>query len=379
MKIKRLSDKHLDEIVALNKYCFQDMSEKHLQSLKEDLIKPGEYIGLFVNEVLQAAVWVRPFKMRYEDEVVNMFGIANVVSKPDARNRGYVKTLLLKIKDIMEDKCLFSCLSPFSYEFYEKYNWKWAFDYLEIILEMETLKDFKAQGDFRIIAPTYSNELILDDLYEKYTNYNGSLIRDDRLWGIKTGRYSNAPQRHIVMLYDGDQPVGYMIYDLLKEQFYVEEIVSTLVDRKKFFKFIYAHNMQVNKVVMKLPKDDLILHQLKQPKHQMRIVPSMSALVVDPKKVLSYMRGFGEFRIGIQNGSALEAYHVIAKDGRNQVFETTDPDFICDIRLFTQLALRHLSFSEAVALDKISLLRDVENQLMDQFFYKKTSYMNDYF
>lgn len=379
MKIKRLSEKNIDDIIELNRYCFQMLSDKHLQSLKDDLIKPGEYIGLFVNEKMQAGVWLRPFKMRYENEVISMYGVANVVSRPEARGKGYVKTLLLKAKDIMDDKCLFSFLAPFSYEFYEKFNWRWALDYMEIKLSMSALKSFKDQGTFKKVEPTYSNELILDDLYERFMLYNASLIRDDRLWGVKTGRYSDFPNRHIVILYDGDQPIGYMIYDLTDGKFYVEEIVSSLVNRKKFFKYIYGHNMQANQVIIKLPKDDLILHQLDNPKHDMGIVPYMAVLAMDAKKILGYMRGCGDFKIGIQNGSILEAYHVVASDYRNQVVETNSPDFICDIRIFTELAMRHISFSEALSLDQISLLTSVDEENLDKFFYKKTSFINDFF
>ena len=125
-KIRKLNENDRIAYKKLMRYSFEPAKNNY-----EDLKWPAEkmpmdwFYGAFTEETLVAGVGFFIFDIRMRSQDFNVYGITMVGSKPEFRNRGVVRELMIKVfKDMNENNIPISVLYPFKHSFYERLGYK---------------------------------------------------------------------------------------------------------------------------------------------------------------------------------------------------------------------------------------------------------------
>jgi len=124
--IRKLVEKDREEYRKLMRYAFET-GKNNYEDLKwpSDKIPMDRYYGAFDEETLVAGAMIIPFEIRMRSQDFKMYGVAGVASKPEYRNHGIIREIMIKMfKEMYENKIPISVLYPFKLSFYEILGYK---------------------------------------------------------------------------------------------------------------------------------------------------------------------------------------------------------------------------------------------------------------
>ncbi|MHA1917130.1 MAG: GNAT family N-acetyltransferase [Candidatus Ranarchaeia archaeon] len=346
------------------------------------------------NDLLSAAV-VMPMDQMINDTWLKSGGIANVVTKPEYRNKGMSKKLLLSLfKQMYEDGTVFSTLYPFKTSFYEKLGYAMSEEGVIYQFEVEQIKDFEVKN--RSFKEVYE---ITDDIKQVYnkvsSKYNLLVKRNDFQWKIKKmGNY------RYVCYDENKKPVGYVLLRFLKNVPYQ----SLIVDRPKtisvyelfwldketkkaIFSFLKTYRDQRKYFTFKYPVGENIIDYLETPFIRGRILHTMAmSRIIDVKKVLeSIQYPLDDFVLTIkvfdnQCEWNNKTFEINSTNKKTVVKETkvNNPDLEISINHLTQLVLGFKTTEELREMEfiKISYKKRI---VFNKIFPKKDTFLRDFY
>ncbi|MHA2038911.1 MAG: GNAT family N-acetyltransferase [Promethearchaeota archaeon] len=291
-KIRKLNENDRETRIKLMRYAFQTSKNTY-----DDLVLDKEpmdwYYGAFDKDVMVATAGIIPFDIRMRSRDFKMHGVGGVASKPEYRNRGVVREIMIGMfKDMYESKIPISVLYPFKLSFYEMLGYK-------------------------LVDEHYSYEFKISDIIYKKTNYHmkevvriGDDIRSVYDQAISNFDYiAKRPEiqyfralyknNYKFICYNGNQPVGYVIIIFTKkgEERWLKSPEKTIVIQESFwldqtakqtiFNFLWSHRDQRKYIAGFFSKNDNIIDHLKTPRITSRRVFDNSLLrIIDAKTVL---------------------------------------------------------------------------------------------
>ena len=182
--------------------------------------------GIFAGGVPVAGLYLHHFRTLWVDREIPMEGVGGVVALPEARRRGYTERALAgSLADMRAREVPLSFITtPFSYRFYQKMGWGYAFRRSEFTFPtLDALPlGQHARGEAHFVqsssASLRSGGLpdSMDGIYLQAlrSRYHGLALRDGVLWekhlrGEKTYAYvwegPNGPSGYVILRSNGPE------------------------------------------------------------------------------------------------------------------------------------------------------------------------------
>lgn len=256
MKIDHVQEKDFEKSLKLDEFAFQaDIPADIIDKVNEQL-KWESIIGIYDGDVLAAKLSILPLAIHINEKTHLMGGIGSVATWPEYRRRGLVKQLMKKaLYEMWEKGQNISFLHPFSYSFYRKFGWEWAFNEKKYTIPMAR---FRKKWDGHGYVTSYQHdEDVLRTIYTTYARgFNGMLTREDFIWK----NWVIKKNQHIVVAYrDAGKPEGYLIYDVKNDTLNVKEFAYTSLNGwKLMLEFIGNHDSMAKEVNMSVPENDAL-------------------------------------------------------------------------------------------------------------------------
>jgi predicted acetyltransferase len=97
LKIRKLTENDRETRVKLMRYAFET-SKNTYDNLIVDKYPMDWYYGAFDKEAMVATAGIIPFEIRMRSRDFKMHGVGGVASKPEYRNRGIIREIMIGIK-----------------------------------------------------------------------------------------------------------------------------------------------------------------------------------------------------------------------------------------------------------------------------------------
>ena len=286
MKIRKLKQEEVDYSISMSEFAFQfKLTEERRQKRKEE-IDPSNTIVATENEKIISKVTILPLETTIQEKTFSMGGVSGVVTWPEYRRSGLVKTLLKKsLEEMKENGQTISFLFPFSIPFYRKYGWEIFADKKLVTLTKAQIPRFKTQkGSIERISPNFE---LLNDIYQRFAlEFNGMLVRDEKWW--KERIFDNLKGQIAVYYDEQNEAQGYIEYDVKERKMKITELVYlTTAAWKQLWNFISNHDSMADSVEYRTFGKDPALFFMGEPLVDQKTEPYFMARIVDVKQFLS--------------------------------------------------------------------------------------------
>jgi len=184
--IKKSDLDEVDKICELLQICY-DYPLSSLKRFKEkfDKIK-DEFYSIIEDKIHVGNVRAIEFKQNIRGILKPMVGFANFTSAPEKRRKGYIRQLITKIFEDMNEKGIAcSTLYPFKDEFYAKFNFIKANPIPSLEFNPKMLKKWKKLPEgYRIerFKPEQGWEVYKNTLEKAIKSIHGGVIRSKSRW-----------------------------------------------------------------------------------------------------------------------------------------------------------------------------------------------------
>ncbi len=392
MEIRLLQDHEISAAKELWGYAFEK-DEPFYSWYFKDVFKPENSIGVFIEGQLVSCLQIPTYDLYINGNTYNSSYLVGVITSPEHRNKGIMKTLIKKsLEEIHSRNHFISILMPFDTFFYKPYGWELCYSQLIYETPLTMLKNVGSrEGSFKRIK--WDDDLLsLDKIYREYLkNHNGYVLRSKENWKVLLKDLYHYGGFTTMVQDDDGEPVGYIQYLLKADKLIVQEMAYTNNWAKKaIFGFLYSHYSQVNKVQWPAPTSDKTYLYLRDtikpsPTNNISLRPFMCSRIIDVKKALEhsqYPNVEADFSMKVEDTYAPwnnTTFHVRIKDGKVKVEEDTslEPDLECSINALTQLFMGAVNINEAVDSDLVVLNSKLDE--LSKVFIKKNNFINEYY
>ena len=292
LKIKPVGVKYLDQYNELLRYVFQVTNRELLESGYEDgeiirakrpILQKADVFGWFnTDDELISQICIYPCQVNIHGQVFKMGGLTGVGTYPEYANMGLMSDLIKLGLEKMRDKSQWiSYLYPYSVPYYRRKGWELMSDHITF-----TIKDTQLPKHADVSG--YVERLAIDDkdvidTYDKFARTNhGSLIRGKLEWD-EYWRWENEDERIAAVYYnENDMPMGYVMYWIADDIFYIKEMVYLNQEaRKGLWNFISAHFSMIDNVKGDIYRNEPIAFMLDDSQIIETIEPYFMARIVD--------------------------------------------------------------------------------------------------
>ncbi|MCT8136813.1 GNAT family N-acetyltransferase [Anaerobacillus sp. CMMVII] len=247
MKIRKLTSEEIDFSISMSEFAFQLELTEEQRSIRKEMIDPEDTWVIEENELIISKVTVLPFKTYIQGQEFKMGAVSGVVTWPEHRRGGLVKTLLKKSLEEMKKKGqTISYLFPFSIPFYRKYGWELFTDRKKVTVKKDQFPDFqRGLGSIRRVKPEVH---LLNSIYHRFAlNFNGMLVRDKNWWEKRL--FPNMKGQCAVYFDQQGEAQGYIAYDVKQRKMIVYELTYLTTEAwKSLWHFISNHDSMVETV-----------------------------------------------------------------------------------------------------------------------------------
>ncbi|MFC4653003.1 enhanced intracellular survival protein Eis [Lactococcus nasutitermitis] len=272
------------ELLDLTKYAFHKPITGGDEAFYRLLDVAQPYIHR-ENNLLTSMIIDIPFNIYWKNSTVKMLGIGYVASYPEYRGNGAIRKLMTEIlQDNYKKGTAISYLSPFSYDFYRKFGYEYAFDKkIYTVKATDFPKGKRTAG--KITRQTLSEaQKDLQEIHEQLDN-QGSVKRDNFAWDY----YFNYKSQPYFAIYKEDEKaLGYLIYDFDGMTFTIKELAFLSQDAKQaLYHFINSHAASFDTITWTAPANTQLEYDCPEPA-RLQIIqhPHMMARIVNLQEFL---------------------------------------------------------------------------------------------
>jgi predicted acetyltransferase len=166
---------------------------------KRALLEDGEIISCLT--IMETRMWIGA-------AAAQVGGVAGVATRPTHRRNGYAGRLLEEtIRTLRAQRCPFSALFPFSYDYYRRFGWEHAGTQMRVSTAPNLLPTFT---DSRQVRPALPSDIAeMQQIYDQSSHRRtGSCLRDRKRW---TYLFEYAKKK---VVYRRKKVEGYLLFDL---------------------------------------------------------------------------------------------------------------------------------------------------------------------
>lgn len=256
-QMRPLEPADLEEFNALLRYAFQVTGEEltktgwgegEFERAKLPMLENAFALGWFYKENLASQIVVYPMQVNLYGTVYPMGGVTGVTTYPEYAGRGLSHALMSKcLEHMREVRQTISFLYPYSIPFYRRMGWELASDKLTFSIKDTQLPRHRpVSGMVERVGQEHED---LRRVYQYFAvQKHGALIRDDLAWA-EYWRWDNDDMIAAIY-YDGEhKPLGYLVYAIKNEVFYVKEMVHLNQEAKTgLWNYISSHFSMIDEV-----------------------------------------------------------------------------------------------------------------------------------
>jgi predicted acetyltransferase len=221
------------------------------------------------------------FQVYLGESTVPMSGIGYVASYPEYRGDGAIRRIMTQIlRDNFANGTVLSCLAPFSYQFYGKFGYGYAFNQKVYRVPMVAFpKGAKAD----LVVTRHDSFEPLMPIFEQAFN-QGTIARTPQQWSyyFKTKKLAE----HFVSF--GQE--GYLIYHWTPaSEFVIDELVANTVAAKQAAYYFVSSHGSFQTVVWEAPDNVQLERDMAEPSQaDIRLKPYMQARILNVPAFLAH-------------------------------------------------------------------------------------------
>lgn len=389
MNIRYAKDEDLNDIKDIWRYCFRD-EEGFFNYYFDNKYKPYNTIIVEDEKEIISSLQLNQYKISLNNEIYDTSYVVGVSTFPQGRGKGYMKNLMsYTLNELYNKNQLVSILMPIDYRLYRSYGYEHCYDQIEYNLDINDLRNFKINGNFKKLKASHIKYLI--DIYSEFMSNNNGYTKRDELYYQNIFKEVESENGYIYANVDEDGNYkGYIMYFLNDNNMFIRELFyKDMNSLKSILKFVYNHNTQVKKVVISTPLNDKIRYILPNLKNsELKIKPFMMGRIINFKGFIESLKLNYNKKTSI-NIKVVDDFI----DENNKVFKITldenikvyesdeNPDVNIDINTLSQLAFSYIDIDEAMFMDLVKINSYNKCEVMNtlkSIFNKKINYINEY-
>lgn len=256
-QIRQLSPEHLSQYNDLLRYAFQ-VTEKTLleygwenddiRQSKFPVLEHAYVLGCFDNDSLVSQFAVYPITMNIHAARYAIGFITSVATYPEYTGMGLMSKLmkqsLLHMKESGQSLAL---LYPYSIPLYRHRGWEIVSDKMTYrIADRQLPKHMEVPGYVRRVS---EDSMDLVNLHAQFASRtHGCLFRNALAWE-EYWRWDEDDTTVAIYYSVDDQPMGYMVYLIKEDVFYVKEMIYLNMEaRNGLMKYMSAHDSMIDEV-----------------------------------------------------------------------------------------------------------------------------------
>jgi predicted acetyltransferase len=400
-EIRRLTDEDLIQLYKIHTIVYnqrKDFSKEENQK-PDPLGNPADWaIGVFEGKKLLAGMFELDYLMRFDGHSVKMTGISGVGTLPEARKGGHVRRIFEKIlPESYEKGYVFSCLSPFSHDFYRKFGYEVCCSRNKISISTGDLFDIRQSGQFIHILPG-DDTAELAQVHSAYIeNINHGIHRDywpdNRAWKRFTREDPLLSGNFLYLWKDeAGKAKSYIKYQDVLEDGEHQMSVTELVFADK--KGLYGALGIVSGLSAQFENFKWMAPTYLDPfdfigdawSVEMNVIPRDMTRIVNVKEALELMRRpelEAQYVIEVEdeNISANSGKYLVetSAQGAKVSSTTKDPDISCDILALSQLVTGYRSLENALYTRQEGLEVHDNLETLKKVFTLRPQHVTEYF
>ncbi|MFX0082869.1 MAG: enhanced intracellular survival protein Eis [Candidatus Hodarchaeota archaeon] len=394
MEIRKLTEKDREANRKLMRYAFET-SKNTYENLESPIQLPMNWsYGAFDEEKLVATASYIPFQIRMRSNDFRMSGVAGVATKPEYRNRGIIRDIMVKMfKDMHDNKVPISVLYPFKISFYEMLGYKVVDECIDYHFKISDI--LYKETDYHMIEVDEINDDIREVYDKAILNFDYIAKRPmiDYWQSLYKGNYK-------FICYNGNQPVGYIIITFLKKnEHWIEYPERTIFIREVFwldqnakqtlFNFLWNHRDQREYILGAFPIKENIIDLLRTPRIQLRSIRANSLLrIIYVKAVLENLEyPISDFSISFHIDDEFcpwnDGFFSLTSKEKEITVDFNDVsknsvDIEIDIGHFAQLVAGFRTVGDLLEFGFITVNHE-KLELLEKLFPKTNNYLHDFF
>jgi predicted acetyltransferase len=401
LNIRKLTDNDREACQKLSRYAFSTSknSYKDLQYPNEN-IPMDWYFGAFEKNLLFACAGAIPFEIRLRSKNFRMGGVMGVATKPEYRNRGIIREIMLKMfKDMYDNKIPISVLYPFKFSFYEMLGYKLVDEHLFYQFKISDIVYIKT--DYTMVEV----ERINDDIQKVYDK---AILKYDYIGKRPVIDYwqRHFKENYKFICYNKDEPVGYVLINFLKKDFESIQIPSNWVKspektifitetfwldqtaKQTILNFLWNHRDQRKYIMGWFSRNEKIIDMLKTPRIKERKIVGNSLLrIINVKFVLENLEySLDNFSISLHIHDKYcpwnDGIFIVKSKSKSIEVEFKEPSLSADIELdighFSQLAAGFRTVRDLLELNFISIKKN-KLEILERLFPRTNNFLYDFF
>lgn len=394
-KVEKLDNKHFQQMFDLGMYAFNKAEDEKRRRRFQLLSEKSWGYGVFDGDVLASQAIATPFTVQFGNVKYQMAGIGAVSSYPEYRGHGHISQIMeAMLADINEKGVDLSYLAPFSYPFYRRYGFEYAFERTSYEISASEWPNVpKAAGEVQRSSWEEASPK-LAQIFSQMPEHNyGAVVRED--WWLEY-KFQLGEDYCFAVYYDeSGSPAGYLAYLMKETSFEIFEwgyLTAEAFWGLAFF--IGSHRSSFQTIRYETGNSAGNFNYLfPNPCHKVSVKPEMMAKIVNIQRFLARF-SFRENKdsLAFQLCVAEDSYSkwnegfyevVISEEGSAEVKKTEElkagmPVLKGSIQGLTQLFLSFRPAGELAFFGKIKgdeeLIRMLEARLP-----KQTPVLEDYF
>lgn len=395
MEIRKLTEKDREAYRKLMRYAFET-AKNNYEELKwpSDKVPMDLHYGAFDEEQLVAGAGIIPFDIRMRSQDFKMYGVGGVASKPEYRNLGIIREIMIKMfKDMQDNNIPLSVLYPFKHSFYEMLGYKLVDE--QFTYEFNISDILYRETDYHLKEVERINDDIRSVYDRAILNFDYIAKRPEIQYWRRL--YKN---NYKFICYNRNLPVGYVIINfpnweakwikhpektiLILETFWLDQSAKQTI-----FNFLWSHRDQRKYVAGSFSAYENITDLLKTPRIKSRYITDNSLLrIIDVKNVLENLKypcdNFSIiFHINDTYCPWNNGFFTLTSKGKEINIEFKESselsaDIEIDIGYFAQLVAGFRTVRDLLEFGFTSVNHE-KLELLQKLFPKTNNYFHDFF
>ena len=343
LHMREIKLSEISQSIELLNYVFQmnvSMNKNRLfVSTKSTQFHEGVALGWFDGDQLVAQILNLPFEVNIHNRIYKMGGITAVGTYPEYSRNGLMhKLIYASLKQLREDGYYISYLFPYSIPYYRKKGFEIMSDIVEYQIRDTQIPHYdEIPGQVRRLSTDHAD---IKKVYHQFAiKTHGAMIRNEISWNEKHQEDyweekfidRNASLQAAVYYDEDGQPLGYMFYRIMEENFYIDELITLKENaRKALWNFIYAHQSMVYKVFGKTTGNEAVAFLMQDSEIKQSLSPYFMARIVDLIKFVEqfpFLKEDFHMRWAISDPLAEwnnGTFEVKSKEGVNKIEKVND-------------------------------------------------------
>lgn len=403
LELREIKIEEMDQFIKLLNYVFQVNVSIHKDRLfvnaKSKQFQEGKAMGWFDRGQLVSQILNLPFQVNIHGEIYDMGGLTAVGTYPEYASHGLMHRLILKsLNNMRSEGQSISYLFPYSIPYYRNKGFEIMSDIVEYQMKDTQMPRYQnIEGQVRRVPVGHDDVKNIYTLYSKQTH--GAMVRNAIAWNEKFQESyweekfeGSDAQLQAAVYYDSenDEPVGYLFYRIMEENFYVDELVYlTNEARKGLWNFIHAHKSMVYHVFGKTGGTEAIAFLMQDSEIKQSLSPYFMARIVD---VEMFMKQFpfnkSDFNIKLSIDDPLAAWNhgtfeISSVNGEVNIVKLSDeldeavPSVT--IQTLTTMMLGYLRPQYLYSIERLVVKDEDEIELFEELIPNNVPSFIDYF